>query len=1644
MTISVFTGCPAETAGVPIDTKDISMSEYLKTARGETFIGRHWLYREVEDSLKDNNVAGVLVIGNPGTGKSAFASQLICSRTTSSTIHSHILGYHLCKYSDKNTQMAGKFVRNLAEMIARRLPEYGYLVSSSSYIQRSLDLDCIQNQDPVGCFEQSIITPLRNLKNEPTHNWFVIVDALDECLPQGETSQSIVYLLNNKINRFPHWLKLIMTSRNESDALLRSTKITNLVIDPEDSRNLEDIEIFVMTRLYQESLLLHRITSWFGDDSIESTTKVAAALLSKSQGNFLFVKELLNHWEHSRHELGNAYVLPKSLEDLYHSYFERLYPRQRNFSPARRVLELLVSTFEPLTQKEIFEVLRMKENDLDKEYGFKNKLKELGHFLKYGENNTITLYHLSLADWLTNEKNDKFFVSKKNGHEIFCGYYINLIKGGDKSTLLKYILTLAQHIAFGGWKEAYINEFLNFPSQTVNSSDPLSNRTLLHLAATINTTDVLKLLLRHFSSIDGVDKRGVTPAFLAAQHGLVDNLALLVNRGANVNQKAQSILVFYNKDKIRTAFEDVKGDCYQSYCGPIFQTPSNLFDSSMLHAAAQAGHVSVVSFLIANNATISAMNAIYLSPIQLAAENGHVKVVKVLYEAGAIADQTALHLATANNRLEVVDFLLKAGVKDECLRCDGSFYWVDEMQKGQILFYDDKHLILCHSALHTAVALGYDKIVSRLLSEERNALKCSDYSGRSPLHEAVQKNRMSIADILLDKQPEMIHFKCEHWQEVDTSELSYEERTEYNANVCHCGYTPLHLAARYGLQEMAILLIRKGARVDDRDCNGATPIHVAACHDQGGLIVLFSHPNVGGDINTKTLNGSTPLHIAAACGAVEVINYILYMNANPSAVDDYGLTALHYSIRSIKASELGRIVYRDDIKFGDQKGHLSGFYSDNQQVKSSDHLNWLDILLRLVFTGCDLDAVDKKGQTTLHIAAENGLADAVNVLLQRNASLDKKDINGKTPLDLAVEHSQRPIFQFYSPFLLRTKIEDLQQALSDHEMVVFLLLYHGALIGKCRQKEGSLLHQAILNQQPYIVQLLLLKGASLRCKDSLGRTPLITYLQNGGTFIDVLLKNFVKYVPIECGRPFNHSVYHLLSYRTPTIQDDNFFYVRKCSGHDDLVCEIKYGALAEALESHPKKHSVLSSCLDAEGFTPLHRAAQGSNLIAVRYLLANGANDSILSPHGYNALTLAVLYAGNERRTWESRRFKEVNEDDKVSQAETTSIELLRYASKNRGFRIRCDSSKPEMSIYHLAAFSGLVEFIDVVLKESDSPAINVNCPNSDGITPMYLAKFVENNNPSYRYDRWRQVIELIKGHGGEMRYPKQDAEYNIIFRRLFGEFTLDLRPEQFRFITSLTTLYEKSENTLFHCSFGVSFNITKFLHSLQSPLSLWMELEKAIEELPYHHKSRFRRSMKQCLKEQRLRDQYSSKVTKISASYSLFVSPDQNRKFQERLLGLMLMQHVELRYFSCIRSLYYKLKPFLNATTAMKTHPRQYEKITPFFYLFTICEDIWSALVDYKHGKLTSLDYTFHLDELLSRFSHFVSERLNILTGSSSNTMNLFDSLIGKEWPLEFFIKRFYGAFSQYDYLKILHFDYINPMNDTNVPLRKKATSYY
>ena len=61
--------------------------------------------------------------------------------------------------------------------------------------------------------------------------------------------------------------------------------------------------------------------------------------------------------------------------------------------------------------------------------------------------------------------------------------------------------------------------------------------------------------------------------------------------------------------------------------------------------------------------------------------------------------------------------------------------------------------------------------------------------------------------------------------------------------------------------------------------------------------------------------------------------------------------------------------------------------------------------------------------------------------------------------------------------------DQLKCQLRDHEMVVHLLLSSGASFKKCSRNGRSLLQHAFANNQPYIAQRLVLKGASSNCKE---------------------------------------------------------------------------------------------------------------------------------------------------------------------------------------------------------------------------------------------------------------------------------------------------------------------------------------------------------------------------------------------------------------------------------------------------------------------------------------------------------------------------------------------------------------------------------
>lgn len=550
--------CPTENADVPFSTKEFNVTRNLNDAR-EGFIGRHWLYRDLESlflNSKVNSVRGAVVIGEPGAGKSALIAQLICSRSSNAYIHERIIGYHLCKYYDKATQDPGRFVRNLVDLIARRIPEFGMLISNTPSILEILQQSCFR--EPYYCFEQAIATPLQTLNYNQQH-YFMIVDALDEC-SSDDAEISIAKFIKDTYKKLPKWIHLVMTSRNDSSVLRHFSSFPKLYLSSKDARNLQDIEIFTATKLLENAGYLERLKVMLGFGDTEVTSYVTKTLVSQSQGNFLFTKETLHFWKdgqrgdddlnqlpkaideqyesYSKRKRLNGMLdfrstkvtscitkklvgqtqhmicftreifrvnlnqLPKTIEEQYESYLKRTYGSREKFKPALAVLEVLVAAFEPLKINDVFEVLRISERiDYSYEYDFVYNLQRLSHYVTYGEDNTVTLYHQSFKEWLTSSENlgRPYYVSRGRGHRRLAEYYLSVVRKTPNNT--KDFSGLAMHFSRSDQQsDRLLEEFKTINELRVNATIYYRNRTP-HLAAVRNDIKFSSYLVRHFITL---------------------------------------------------------------------------------------------------------------------------------------------------------------------------------------------------------------------------------------------------------------------------------------------------------------------------------------------------------------------------------------------------------------------------------------------------------------------------------------------------------------------------------------------------------------------------------------------------------------------------------------------------------------------------------------------------------------------------------------------------------------------------------------------------------------------------------------------------------------------------------------------------------------------------------------------------------------------------------------------------------------------------------------------------------------------------------------------------------------------------------------------------------------------------------------
>jgi ankyrin repeat protein len=110
------------------------------------------------------------------------------------------------------------------------------------------------------------------------------------------------------------------------------------------------------------------------------------------------------------------------------------------------------------------------------------------------------------------------------------------------------------------------------------------------------------------------------------------------------------------------------------------------------------------------------------------------------------------------------------------------------------------------------------------------------------------------------------------------------------------GFTPLHLAAYFGQEAMAQMLLDRGADPNAVSRNPMTlrPLHSAAASAALAIVKLLL--DRGAEVNAKQHGGWTALHAACSSGDRPMAGCLIAKGADPQAVSDHGKTPLSLAV----------------------------------------------------------------------------------------------------------------------------------------------------------------------------------------------------------------------------------------------------------------------------------------------------------------------------------------------------------------------------------------------------------------------------------------------------------------------------------------------------------------------------------------------------------------------------------------------------------------------------------------------------------------------------------------------------------------------------------------------------------------------------
>lgn len=163
--------------------------------------------------------------------------------------------------------------------------------------------------------------------------------------------------------------------------------------------------------------------------------------------------------------------------------------------------------------------------------------------------------------------------------------------------------------------------------------------------------------------------------------------------------------------------------------------------------------------------------------------------------------------------------------------------------------------------------------------------------GVSPVRAAVYAGCPDLAAHLVDRLEAVDVFDVTALGDVEALRVLLDDDGDLAHEVAGDGFTALHLAAWFGFEKAAELLLARGAdpRAKARNDTALEPLNAAAAG--GHVVIAHLLLDRGADVDVPQAGGTTPLHSAAHRGDAAMVALLLGRGADPSTTTDDGRTA---------------------------------------------------------------------------------------------------------------------------------------------------------------------------------------------------------------------------------------------------------------------------------------------------------------------------------------------------------------------------------------------------------------------------------------------------------------------------------------------------------------------------------------------------------------------------------------------------------------------------------------------------------------------------------------------------------------------------------------------------------------------------------